>query len=358
MPVPNSMADLATLASSNFPTGTEAIGNSLDNYIRAISAIIRSTNAVASATIASASTTDIALADGESVNVTGTATINSLGSGFVGCMREVRFSGSLTITASSNIVLPAGNITTVAGDVLWFRCIASGQWTLVSRVFNGGPVGRNILVSAGTVSSLSTTSSAGITTSLAAVDSFGLGFVGTTTAHPLGIYVNNAKTAEFSPGGNLGLTGTYRANGANAGFFQESRNNAAQVWANYAFNNIWRLDIAGVANDRLTVDTSGNVTAAGNLISNSDESLKHDWRPLRDDLVERLAGLKAGDYERKDTGDRQIGVGAQSLEKFMPLAVLSNGEGLRSVAYGNAALVGVVALARRLVALEKMVEGR
>lgn len=35
MPVPSSMSDLATLASSNSPAGTEAIGNSLDNYIRA-----------------------------------------------------------------------------------------------------------------------------------------------------------------------------------------------------------------------------------------------------------------------------------------------------------------------------------
>jgi len=35
MPVPNTMADLATLPGSNFPTGTEAIGNNLDNYLRA-----------------------------------------------------------------------------------------------------------------------------------------------------------------------------------------------------------------------------------------------------------------------------------------------------------------------------------
>lgn len=67
MPVPNTMQDLFTLASSNSPAGTEAIGNSLDNYIRAQAAILRSTNALASATIAAASTTDIATADAESV---------------------------------------------------------------------------------------------------------------------------------------------------------------------------------------------------------------------------------------------------------------------------------------------------
>lgn len=36
MPVPNSMADLFTLASSNSPAGTEVIGNNLDNYLRAV----------------------------------------------------------------------------------------------------------------------------------------------------------------------------------------------------------------------------------------------------------------------------------------------------------------------------------
>lgn len=35
MAVPSTMQDLSTLASSNSPQGTEAIGNSLDNYIRA-----------------------------------------------------------------------------------------------------------------------------------------------------------------------------------------------------------------------------------------------------------------------------------------------------------------------------------
>jgi hypothetical protein len=61
------MGDLATLASSNSPAGAEVIGNSLDNYLRSHGAIIRSTNALASATIAAASTTDLASADAESV---------------------------------------------------------------------------------------------------------------------------------------------------------------------------------------------------------------------------------------------------------------------------------------------------
>lgn len=61
------MADLFTLASSNSPAGTEIIGNNADNYFRSHASIIRSTNAIASSTIAAASTTDIASADAEHV---------------------------------------------------------------------------------------------------------------------------------------------------------------------------------------------------------------------------------------------------------------------------------------------------
>lgn len=42
MPVPSSIADLSTTAASNSPAGTDAISNTLDDYLRAIQAIIRS----------------------------------------------------------------------------------------------------------------------------------------------------------------------------------------------------------------------------------------------------------------------------------------------------------------------------
>lgn len=42
MPVPSSITDLSTTAASNSPAGTDAISNTLDDYLRAIQAIIRS----------------------------------------------------------------------------------------------------------------------------------------------------------------------------------------------------------------------------------------------------------------------------------------------------------------------------
>lgn len=67
----------------------------------------------------------------------------------MGCYRELRFAASLTITNSANLALPGGtNIVTLAGDVLSFRCVSSGQWVMVS----GAPViGRQGGTATGTI---------------------------------------------------------------------------------------------------------------------------------------------------------------------------------------------------------------
>lgn len=65
MPVPSAMSDLNLTAGSNFPTGGEAIGTSLDDYIRSHAAILKSTASVSPSSIASAATTSIATSSAE-----------------------------------------------------------------------------------------------------------------------------------------------------------------------------------------------------------------------------------------------------------------------------------------------------
>lgn len=138
MPIPSSVSDLSQTAADNYPTGGEVIGNSLDNYLRAHASFIRQPNALASASIASASTVDVSASDGEAVLITGTTTITSLGAGFNGCKRELRFDGVLTLTHSDNLKLPNDtDITTAAGDIYTFRCTASGVWRYVSGSTGG-----------------------------------------------------------------------------------------------------------------------------------------------------------------------------------------------------------------------------
>ncbi|MBB3226983.1 bifunctional ADP-heptose synthase (sugar kinase/adenylyltransferase) [Luteibacter sp. Sphag1AF] len=128
-----------TIAANNSPAGSDAIGNSLDDYLRAGFAITRSTNGISSASIPSASTTDLGTADAEAVTVTGASTITSFGTVAAGIKREVYFSGACTIKNSSAIVLVGGgDITTNAGDVITFRSQGSGNWTQVN---SSRPVG-------------------------------------------------------------------------------------------------------------------------------------------------------------------------------------------------------------------------
>jgi hypothetical protein len=96
-----------------------------------------------------------------------------------------------------------------------------------------------------------------------------------------------------------------------------------------------------------SLNVAGAIVAGGNITAFSDETLKADWTNLPSNYVEQLANLLSGTFTRKDTGQRQAGVGAQSLQKFLPEVVV--GDTTLSVAYGNAALVSAVELAKRVV---------
>lgn len=357
MPVPNRMQDLSTLASSNYPTGTEAIGNSLDNYLRSHAAIIRSTNSVASSSIAAASTTDISSSDGEAVTVTGSATINSLGSGFPGCYREVNFTGSCSVVNSSNIILPnSANVTTSPGDIHGYRCASSGVWRLTS------------------------TSRVGIGNISGLQDSLDqkVGRTGGQTMIGASLYLSYTAPLGAPPGSiSTVLTNQISTGNLDEIQFSAIRRSSGSDWSTASQRMARVIDgvstqgfvefNGGVSPNAVTLGVgstnicwaarNGDFTAAGNLESLSDERLKSDWRGLGD-IVSGLAGVKRGAYTRKDTGASQVGVSAQSLKRVMPLAVGSDESGTLSVAYGNAALVGVCELASRLIALEGIVLGK
>jgi hypothetical protein len=110
------------------------------------------------------------------------------------------------------------------------------------------------------------------------------------------------------------------------------------------YNNAGTM--AGSAN--LTFNGT-NLTCGGTIAANSDETLKTNWRNLSANFVEQLALVKSGTYDRVDQELTQDGVSAQSLQSLLPHSVLSGEDGKLSVAYGNAALVSAVELAKRVV---------
>lgn len=99
------------------------------------------------------------------------------------------------------------------------------------------------------------------------------------------------------------------------------------------------------------IATGGNLTMTGNITAYSDERLKTDWKNIDSTFVEKLAKVKSGTFTRLDTGTRQAGVSAQSIQELLSEVVLQDEEGLLSVAYGNAALVACIELAKEVQAL-------
>lgn len=94
------------------------------------------------ADIASASTTNIAGASGNYLDVTGAVTITALGTAQAGVHRTIRFTGALTFThnATSLIIPGAQNITTAAGDMMTLRSLGGGNWLLVTYTKGDGSV--------------------------------------------------------------------------------------------------------------------------------------------------------------------------------------------------------------------------
>jgi hypothetical protein len=95
--------------------------------------------------IASAATTDLGLATGDFVDITGAATITSFGGASLpaGTVRVVRFTGVCTVTYNAtSLILPGqGNITTAAGNTMILRSLGGGNWICIacSHVIGNGP---------------------------------------------------------------------------------------------------------------------------------------------------------------------------------------------------------------------------
>ena len=150
-----------------------------------------------------------------------------------------------------------------------------------------------------------------------------------------GIYCN--PSSDYLYAGSFYCGNWFRSSGS-TGWYNESY--AVGIYATEATN--------------VRTYNSANFIAGGNVTAYSDERVKTNWRALPSDFLEQLAGLKSGIYDRTDTSTAvtQVGVGAQSLEKFLPEAIVRTGNDELSVAYGNAALVSAVELAKRVLRLE------
>jgi hypothetical protein len=83
--------------------------------------------------------------------------------------------------------------------------------------------------------------------------------------------------------------------------------------------------------------SNGNLAVSGTVTANSDEKLKENIYTI-ENALEKVKNLRGVEYDRKDSGEHQIGVIAQEVERIIPEVVY--GDETKSVAYGN--LVGLL----------------
>ena len=146
------------------------------------------------------------------------------------------------------------------------------------------------------------------------------------------------------------------ATGGNGAIMGFHRTGVAGLNMGLDSDNTFRIGGWSFAANLLQISSSGSLTMLANVTAYSDERLKKDWSPVQEGFVAKLAKVKSGTYTRIDNNERQAGVGAQSFEPLLPETVLTNNDGTLSVAYGNAALVSAVELAKDNVELRDRIE--
>ena len=166
----------------------------------------------------------------------------------------------------------------------------------------------------------------------------------------------NYFTSNFNTGG--GSSAPLQAYSSNGSGAVMSFHRGGYYAVNFGLDsdNVMRIGGWSASANLFQMDMSGNLTMAANVTAYSDETLKKDWAPVQEGFVAKLAKVKSGTYTRIDSGERQAGVGAQSFQPLLPETVLTDNAGKLSVAYGNAAMVSAVELAKDNVELRARIE--
>jgi hypothetical protein len=243
--------------------------------------------------------------------------------------------------AATYAINVSGNAGTVTNGVVTTGSYSDPTWltslagTKISGAISGNAGSATILATARTINGVSFNGSANISLNLNTSLTFNNGGSGSAS----GVTFNGGTATTIS----YNSVGAPSATGAGA-------------------SGTWSINVSGNAGTATSATTATNlsggtvsatsIVSSGDITAFSDERLKQNWRDLPADFVERLAEVKMGIYDRKDTGETQAGVSAQSLQSTLPSVVNENADGILSVAYGNAALASCVALAREVTILK------
>lgn len=261
-------------------------------------------------------------------------------------------SATAAATSASNAATSASNAATSASGA---STSASTATTKASEAATSATTATTKAAEASTSAATATTkasdasTSAATATTQAGIATTKAGEAATSATNAAGSATAAAASASAAnlPASLVGkaLNGL-RVNAAESAY--EHRTPAQQL------SDIAALPLAGGTLTGALAGTSATFSGAVSgltVAQTSDERKKENWQPLPAGILDALADIElSGLFDWKD-GGMGIGVGAQSLEKFLPWAVHTDEEGNKTVNYGAAALVMCVELARTVRAL-------
>ena len=254
-----------------------------------------------------------------------TLTLNTSGTGLSGST-TYNNSGAATFTVTSNATSANTASAIVARD---------GNGDFSARYINSSYFNSTDDISAGTLSYL--------------MGKFGDNYHRSATAAKVATFISgqtmNINGSSASCNGNAatatnvaysGLTGTvptWNQNTTGNATTATTATNVVGTSGRVLYNNGTNSTTTSA---NLTFDGT-NLVCGGTVTASSDEKLKENIQTI-ENALDKVMNLRGVEYDRKDSGEHQIGVIAQEVEKVIPEVVY--GDEIKSVAYGN--LVGLL----------------
>jgi len=169
------------------------------------------------------------------------------------------------------------------------------------------------------------------------------------------LVINSGGDIVFG-GGQGGVNRQFTINGsinkASRIIFQESGVDRWLVGHGAASEN-GNFEIYSANGNNFVFTRAGNFTAAGTVTANSDITLKTNVNTITHALDKVLA-LRGVMFDRISTGNHEMGVIAQEVELVVPELVLTDENGIKSVAYGNTVALLIEAVKEQQLQIEQL----
>jgi len=159
---------------------------------------------------------------------------------------------------------------------------------------------------------------------------------------------NSGWGAYLRVGGNsYTATGTMASVVTSTGNLHIDSAPSAATYINYFAGTSGIVFGNGASGQVGSIDTAGNLTMSGNVTAYSDVRLKSNIQTIESGL-DKVCAMRGVTFEKD--GVRNLGVIAQEVEAVIPEVVMTQNDGMKSVAYGN--IVGVLIEAIKELKLE------